>query len=94
MEQYNNLYAEFSSLSGANAMLRDPAFTYDFFARFENRILYGTDFHDPRNLQTYDAYLKLSVFLEAAAENQKISETCYRSIVRNNALRLLKGAAV
>ncbi len=94
MEQYDNLHAEMSSLSGANAMLRDPAFTCDFLTRFENRILYGTDFHDPRNLQTYDAYQKLSDFLQTAAENRKITETCYRSIVRDNALRLLKGAAI
>lgn len=89
MEAYPNLWVEFSSLSGGRAILRDAEFTYDFFRRYAKRIMYGTDFHDPRNLESYDIYSQVASFLEEGAQSGRISEQDYRRICRENALRLI-----
>lgn len=91
METYDNLWMEFSSLSGGKAMLADPEYTYRYFERYADRILYGTDFHEPHNLETYDIYEKICAFLEDAAAAGNISESTYRKICRENALGLLTG---
>lgn len=93
MAQYPNLYVEFSSISGGNAILRDPAFTFGFFARYADRVLYGTDFHEPHNLKTYDTYDRVRHFLEQAVDTGSLTEENYRKICRDNALRLLAFAA-
>lgn len=89
MEKYPNLHCEFSSLAGANGLLRDPEFTWAFLEKYADRIYYGTDFHDPRNLETYDAYKKVADFLEEGRLSGKLSEENYRKICRENALKLL-----
>lgn len=90
MEQHPNLYCEFSSLSGGNAILRDRKFTSWFLEKFQDRVLYGTDFHDANNLNQYDTYQKVSDFLEELAESGEISREAYCKICRENAIRLLK----
>ena len=90
METYDNLWAEFSSISGGKAILQDPAFTYDFFAKYNDRIMYGTDFHDPRNLETYDIYRKVCDFLDESVKTGALSRENYGKICRENALRLVR----
>ena len=91
MEEYPNLYCEFSSISGGKAILADPEFTYAFFDAFPDRIFYATDFHAPNNLEQYDVYQRVADFLEDGRESGRISEKNYRLICRENALRLLGG---
>ncbi len=91
MEECPNLYCEFSSISGGNAILSDPEFTYAFFAKFADRIFYATDLHSPDNLETYDVYARVVAFLEKGLAEGKISEETYRKICRENALRLIEG---
>ena len=57
--------------------------------KYADRIYYATDFHDPRNLETYDAYQNVVDFLEEGRASGKLSEENYRKICRENALKLL-----
>lgn len=87
MRKYKNLHCDISAGSGANAMMRDPEFTYKFLEEFNERIYYGADiciaecFNNPLT--------KLPDFLDSAMENKKISYKAYKNICRDNALRLL-----
>ena len=91
MDAHPNLYCEFSSISGGNAILADPIFTYGFFEKFADRIFYATDIHSPDNLETYDVYQNVVDFLDDGLAAGKISEESYRKICRENALRLIEG---
>jgi predicted TIM-barrel fold metal-dependent hydrolase len=89
MRRYPNLHCEISSVSGHNAISRDPEFTYCFFEEFSDRVLYGSDIHDPRNIDKR-VYFDAVDFLDNAVENKKISQTTYEKISRKNALRILE----
>ena len=43
MDDYDNLYADLSGMSGYNAMTRDPEYTQGFIRRQHRRLLFGTD---------------------------------------------------
>ena len=40
---YANLFGDLSANSGNNALSRDPAFTADFLARHQNKLVFGSD---------------------------------------------------
>jgi len=40
---YGNLFGDLSANSGNNAMSRDPAFTKDFLARHQDKLIFGSD---------------------------------------------------
>ena len=40
---YANLYGDLAANSGNNALSRDPAFTADFLARHQNKLVFGSD---------------------------------------------------
>ena len=87
MRNYENLYCDLSAGSGANALMRDPEFAYKFLEEFQDRIYYGADIciaECYNNLLT-----KTPSFLDDAMLNGKISNTTYKKICRENALRLL-----
>lgn len=86
LRNYDNLYCDLSAGSGANAVMRDPEFTAQFFAEFADRILYGCDLCHPHNRHPYI----LNDFLNQMADDGMIDEPTYRKIVRDNAIRLLK----
>jgi predicted TIM-barrel fold metal-dependent hydrolase len=44
LKKYANLYADISSGSGIHALQRDPAFTRGFLERWQDRLLFGTDY--------------------------------------------------
>lgn len=46
LTDYPNLYGDLSAGSGLNALTRDEAFTRDFLARHQDRLLYGSDCND------------------------------------------------
>lgn len=91
LSNYSNLWMEFSSLSGGKAIMADPEYTWKLFEKYQDRVLYGTDFHDPNNLEMYDIYQKVSDYLEAGLETGKLSQLAYRKICRQNALRIIQG---
>ncbi|MEA4823013.1 MAG: amidohydrolase family protein [Clostridiaceae bacterium] len=88
MRRYPNLCGDLSAGSGSNAIMRDPDFGYAFLEEFQDRLFYGTDICDPRNIT--NPMLKLSSFLDDAMLSGKISCTAYEKISRGNALDLLE----
>lgn len=90
MRKYPNLLGDLSAGSGANAVMRDPDFGYEFLEEFQNRLFYGTDICSPANID--NPMLKLSAFLDEAMLSGKISYAAYEKISRGNALNLLERA--
>ena len=88
MRRYPNLCGDLSADSGANAVMRDPDFGYAFLEEFQDRLFFGTDICDPRNIT--NPMLKLSAFLDDAMLSGKISYAAYEKISRGNALNLLE----
>ena len=88
MRKYPNLCGDLSAGSGCNAIMRDPEFGYGFLEEFQDRLYYGTDICDPRNIT--NPMLKLSAFLDDAMQRGKISYAAYEKISRGNALELLE----
>jgi predicted TIM-barrel fold metal-dependent hydrolase len=89
MRKYPNLCGDMSAGSGYNAITRDPEFGYAFIEEFQDRLYYGTDICDPRNIT--NPMLKLSSWLDEAMEKGKISKNAYRKVSYENALELLEG---
>lgn len=88
MRRYPNLCGDLSAGSGSNAVMRDPEFGWAFIEEFQDRLYFGTDICDPRNIT--NPMLKLSAWLDQAAENGRISRRAYERVCRNNALSLLE----
>ncbi len=88
MRKYPNLYGDMSAGSGYNAITRDPEFGYAFIEEFQDRLYYGTDICDPRNIT--NPMLKLSSWLDDAVEKEKISKKAYTKVSYENALELLE----
>lgn len=82
-----NLCGDLSAHSGSNAVMRDPEFGYSFLEEFQDRLYFGTDICDPRNITK--PMLKLSRWLDEAAENGRISHEAYEKISRLNALKII-----
>lgn len=89
MRKYKNLCGDLSAGSGYNALTRDPEFGYSFVEEFKDRLFYGTDICDPKNIS--HEMLKLSNWLDEACEKGYISEEAYVKVSRENALKLLEG---
>ena len=68
MRKYQNLHGDLSAGSGHNAITRDPEFGYKFIEEFQDRLYYGTDISDPKNVT--DSMLKLSSWLDEAMEKR------------------------
>ena len=46
LADYPNMFGDLSAGSGLNALTRDPSFTPGFFARHQDKLLYGSDCND------------------------------------------------
>lgn len=88
MRKYPNLCGDLSAGSGYNAVSRDPEFGYSFIEEFQDRLYYGTDISDPRDIAA--PMLKLASFLDDAVLRGKISQAAYEKVSRENALKLLE----
>jgi predicted TIM-barrel fold metal-dependent hydrolase len=86
MEQYPNLWADLSAGSGYNALARDPAFAPRFLECFHGKLLFGTDVL--RHSQT-EADVPIVGLMRRLREEGRLSESAWRKIMRENALRLL-----
>lgn len=80
--KYPNLYGDLSANSGGNAIMRDVEYGYKFLEEFQDRLMYGTD------LFALDQYFPLGDYLENALENDKISQSVYNKITRENAVKV------
>jgi uncharacterized protein len=81
--RYPNLYAEFSAGSGYNALARDPEHAIRFIHEFQDRLLFGTDICGP------DQPAPMAGFLLNLRKENKISESIFQKIARENAIKLL-----
>lgn len=79
LDKYPNLYCDISAGSGNNALRRDPAFTYDFLTRWQDRVLYARDRWDNAHREFLDASPLPAVI------KQKIYEGNARKILRDGA---------
>lgn len=86
--KYPNLQGDLSAGSGANAILRDPEFGYEFLEEFSHQLYFGTDICAPQPDTTRVG--RLSRFLDDAVTNGKISYETYERVSRGNALDVLE----
>jgi len=85
MREYGNLLCDLSAHSGMNAMRRDPEFAARFIEEFSDRIYYGCDVCAPMNTHQYE----FNDFITKMLADGMISETNFRKLVRDNAVKLL-----
>lgn len=71
----SNLYCDLSAESGANSLRRDPGHARSFCLEFQDRILFGRDYFDMRQLDVLNGL--------------DLPEAVMTGILRNNALKLI-----
>ncbi len=79
MEQYPNLYGDFSAGSGHNALTRDPETGIDFLTKFNKKIFFGTDMF----MKKSEPPAHLTMMQDALAAGQ-ISQSVYDNIMYRN----------
>ena len=84
LRNYPNLYGDLSAGSGGNAIMRDPAFGYQFLEEFQDKLFFGVDYCAITN------YMELSHYLDEGVENGYIRQKTYNKICRENLLALLE----
>ncbi len=84
MRTYENLCGDLSAGSGCNALKRDPEYAVKFLNEFQDRLFFGTDICRPTKLDTPLGDFRLDLL-----RSGKISETVFRKVARENAVRLL-----
>ena len=87
MRKYENLYGDLSANSGCNALARDPEYAVKFLTEFQDRLLFGTDICQPAG-KMY-TLRPLADFLLNLRDTGKISDTVFRKVARENAIRIL-----
>ncbi len=83
MRRYPNLHGDLSAGSGHNALARDPDYAVQFLNEFQDRLLFGTDICAP------DTPTPLVDFLLDLRAKNRISETVFQKVARENAIRIL-----
>ncbi|MEO6725617.1 MAG: amidohydrolase family protein [Blastocatellia bacterium] len=83
---YPNLYGDLSAGSGLNALLRDEAFTREFFNRHQNKLMYGSDCQDADTKVKECSGIKCLEAVRRLAPSKKVE----RKILFENARRVLK----
>lgn len=87
MRDYPNLCGDLSAGSGSNAIMRDPEFGFAFIEEFQDQLYFGTDIAGPNDITS--PMLKLSAWLDQAAEAGLISRMAYEKVCRLNAIMML-----
>jgi len=83
LRRYENLYADLSAYSGANALMRDPDYAVKFINEFQDKLLFGIDLCRP------DQPVPQVDFLRSLCETGQISEETFHKVARKNAVNLL-----
>ncbi|WP_409346210.1 amidohydrolase family protein [Paenibacillus sp. MBLB4367] len=81
--RYPNLFGDLSDGTAFNAIARDPEYGPKFLTEFQDRLYFGTD------ICTKDMPVPLVELLIDWRDTQKISETVFKKISRENAAKLL-----
>ncbi len=87
MRQYANLWADISAGSGYNALTRDPAFGVEFLDEFQDKLMFGTDSCDRRDVNT--VWRTVALVRELRSAN-RLSVEALDKIEWKNSARLLK----
>ncbi len=85
MRKYPNLYGDLSAGSGCNALTRDRAYASKFLTEFQDRLFFGTDICQP----TMPTLRPLAKFLRELRDSGEITQTVFRKVARENAIREL-----
>ncbi|OYT64718.1 hypothetical protein B6U74_04950 [Candidatus Bathyarchaeota archaeon ex4484_205] len=84
LEKYPNLYGDLSAESGYNAVNRDWEFAAWFLDKFQDKLLFGTDYGltdlDLRHVELYNRFLEEGI----------INDRIYDKIMWQNATKLLR----
>jgi predicted TIM-barrel fold metal-dependent hydrolase len=83
LRRYPNLYGDLSDWNPWNALARDPDYGVRFLEEFQDRLLFGTD------ICSYDSPFLMADLLRQWREEGPVSETVFRKVARENAVRLL-----
>ncbi|MDD5676534.1 MAG: amidohydrolase family protein [Kiritimatiellae bacterium] len=83
MRRYPNLLGDLSAGSGCNALKRDLNYAVQFLNEFQDRLFFGTDISYPATPTP------LVDFLLRLRDEKKITESVFRKVARENAVRLL-----
>ncbi|HDJ89475.1 MAG TPA: hypothetical protein ENG40_02115 [Thermoprotei archaeon] len=87
LSRYKNVYADISAFSGLNALSRNRDFSKKFLEKFQDQILYGTDFpclaNDGSQFGPNRKHLNLLKSLD-------LSKNVFEKIVSKNAEKILK----
>ena len=84
LRRYPNLYGDLSDPSPWNALARDPDYGPRFLDEFQDRLLFGTD------ICGVDMPFPMIDLLLQWRAAEKISETVFRKIAKQNAVKLLE----
>ena len=87
MRKYENLYGDLSAGSGCNALTRDEDYAVKFLNEFQDRLFFGTDnCQSPGHMYCLKP---LAEFLTRLRDTGKISDTVFRKVAGENAIRVL-----
>lgn len=78
------LYSDISANSGINALMRDPAYAYEFIDEFQDKLVFGLDFCSVKNDRPHINWLK------DARDQGNISNQAYEKIMWKNINKILK----
>lgn len=81
--KFENLHGDLSDGTAYNALARDPDYGPRFLSEFEDRLYFGTDYVTP------NMPMDLDKLLISWREQGKISETTFRKVAYENAMKLL-----
>ena len=87
MRKYPNLNGDLSAGSGCNALARDRAHAAKFLAEFQDRLFFGLDICSPEDERK--KVHELPALLKDMLAKGEITETVFRKVGRENAIRLL-----
>ncbi len=85
MRKYENLYGDLSAGSGWGALARDEEYAVKFMNEFQDRLMYGTDICSSSG----DFPAPLMELMIKLRNEEKISETVFQKIARENAIKVL-----
>lgn len=80
--EYPNLWGDLSASGGGNALMRDEEYGLSFLEEFSDRLMFGTDILDEKDLSP------LYRWLDENYKQKRIKESDYENVCRGNAERL------
>jgi predicted TIM-barrel fold metal-dependent hydrolase len=84
LDTYPNLYGDLSAYSGYKAITRDEKFGLMFLEKYQDRLMYGSDTINKRQI------IPLGLYLDECAEKGLIRRETWEKICYRNARKLFK----